>query len=66
MQEMCCREAQQVFGGAGYAKEGPGRQVEQISRDLRMNVVGGGSEEIMGDLAWREEVKRSKQLGSRL
>lgn len=66
MLEMCAREAQQVFGGAGYAKEGVGRQVEQISRDLRMMVVGGGSEEIMGDLAWREEAKRSKALGSRL
>lgn len=66
MLEMCAREAQQVFGGAGYAKEGIGRQVEQITRDLRMMVVGGGSEEIMNDLSWREESKRSKQLGSRL
>lgn len=66
MLEMCAREAQQVLGGAGYAREGVGRQVEQISRDLRMMVVGGGSEEILGDLAWREESKRSRAVGSKL
>jgi len=31
-----------------------------------MMVVGGGSEEIIGDLAFREEVKRSKQLDAKL
>lgn len=38
--EMANREAQQVFGGAGYQKGGVGATVEQISRDLRMMVVG--------------------------
>lgn len=36
--EMAAREAQQVFGGAGYQKGGVGATVEQISRDLRMMV----------------------------
>lgn len=36
--EMASREAQQIFGGAGYQKGGPGATVEQISRDLRMFV----------------------------
>jgi alkylation response protein AidB-like acyl-CoA dehydrogenase len=36
--EMASREAQQIFGGAGYQKGGPGAVVEQISRDLRMLV----------------------------
>lgn len=36
--ELACREAQQVFGGAGYQKGGRGATVEQISRDLRMFV----------------------------
>jgi alkylation response protein AidB-like acyl-CoA dehydrogenase len=36
--EMANREAQQIFGGAGYQKGGPGAIVEQISRDLRMMV----------------------------
>ncbi|PHH60602.1 hypothetical protein CDD81_1429 [Ophiocordyceps australis] len=56
MVEMAAREAQQVYGGAGYQKGGPGATVEQISRDLRMLVVGGGSEEIITDLAVRQEV----------
>ncbi|KIJ38426.1 hypothetical protein M422DRAFT_176444 [Sphaerobolus stellatus SS14] len=51
--EMCCREAQQVFGGLGMSKEGKGHIVEQISRDLRVYVVGGGSEEILDDLGIR-------------
>lgn len=37
----------------GVSKEGKGHIVEQISRDLRVFVVGGGSEEIMDDLAIR-------------
>lgn len=41
MLELAAREAQQVFGGAGYQKGGPGATVEQISRDLRM-LVGNG------------------------
>lgn len=68
--EFCCREAQQVLGGNGYVRgAGVGGAVEQISRDLRMMVVGGGSEEIMGELAFREEMKNARKAaaaGSRL
>ncbi|KAI1432182.1 acyl-CoA dehydrogenase [Xylaria sp. CBS 124048] len=61
--ELAAREAQQVMGGAAYQRDGPGGggRVEQINRDLRMMVVGGGSEEILGDLAFREEVKTAKK-----
>lgn len=38
MVELAAREAQQIFGGAGYQRSGPGATVEQISRDLRMLV----------------------------
>ncbi|EGC41388.1 acyl-CoA dehydrogenase [Histoplasma capsulatum var. duboisii H88] len=55
--EKVCREAQQVMGGAGYDKSGRGARIEQISRDVRVYVVGGGSEEILSDLAVREEIK---------
>ncbi|KAG6009900.1 hypothetical protein E4U21_001002 [Claviceps maximensis] len=54
--ELAAREAAQIFGGAGYQKSGPGAAVEQIGRDLRMLVVGGGSEEIIADLAVRLEL----------
>ncbi|EPS32834.1 Acyl-CoA dehydrogenase AFT10-1 [Penicillium oxalicum] len=55
--EKSVREAQQILGGAGYNKAGKGARVEQISRDVRVHVVGGGSEEIMMGLALQEETK---------
>lgn len=58
--EKSVREAQQIFGGAGYNKGGKGARVEQISRDVRVHVVGGGSEEIMMGLALQEETKALK------
>lgn len=69
MLELACREAQQVLGGVGYQRGGVGGAVEQISRDLRVMVVGGGSEEIIGDLAVRQELaltQRKEKLYSRL
>ena len=62
--EKVCREAQQIMGGAGYAKSGRGARIEQISRDVRVYVVGGGSEEIMLDLAVREEAKAVQRRSS--
>ncbi|KAF2767937.1 acyl-CoA dehydrogenase NM domain-like protein [Teratosphaeria nubilosa] len=66
IQEMANREAQQVLGGAGYQRGGPGAPVEQMSRDLRMMVVGGGSEEIIADLAVRQETVLAKRRGWKL
>lgn len=66
IQESANREAQQIFGGAGYQKGGPGAVVEQMSRDLRMMVVGGGSEEIISDLAVRQETVLAKKRGWKL
>ncbi|EFQ25976.1 acyl-CoA dehydrogenase domain-containing protein [Colletotrichum graminicola] len=54
--ELANREAQQIFGGAGYQRGEVGMRVEQINRDLRVNIVGGGSEEIISDLAVRQEI----------
>lgn len=48
--EKISREAQQVFGGLGYSRGGRGGRVEQISRDVRVLVVSGGSEEILMDM----------------
>ena len=69
MLELACREAQQVLGGAGYQRSGIGGVVEQISRDLRIMVVGGGSEEIIGDMAVRQELalaQRKEKMASKL
>jgi acyl-CoA dehydrogenase len=49
--EFCAREAAQIFGGAGYSR---GTKVERIYREVRVNAIGGGSEEIMRDLAARQ------------
>ena len=53
--EFCAREAMHILGGAGYlrANSGPGK-VERIYREVRVNAIGGGSEEIMLDLAARQ------------
>jgi len=49
--EFCAREAMQIFGGAGYIR---GHKVERIYREVRVNAIGGGSEEIMRDLAAKQ------------
>jgi alkylation response protein AidB-like acyl-CoA dehydrogenase len=58
------RECQQVLGGLGYSKNGRGARIEQISRDVRVMVVGGGSEEILADLAVKEEIKAMATIGA--
>jgi len=49
--EFCAREAVQILGGAGYLRGG---KVERIYREVRVNAIGGGAEEIMRDLAARQ------------
>jgi alkylation response protein AidB-like acyl-CoA dehydrogenase len=56
------RESQQVLGGLAYSKQGRGARIEQISRDVRVMVVGGGSEEILSELAVSQEVKAMARL----
>ncbi|KAI9166311.1 Acyl-CoA dehydrogenase AFT10-1 [Paramyrothecium foliicola] len=64
--ERANREAQQVMGGLGYSKNGRGARIEQISRDLRVMVVGGGSEEILTELAVNQEMKAAKRYAAKL
>ena len=49
--EFCASEAMQVLGGAGYLR---GHPVERIYREVKVMAIGGGSEEIMRDLAVRQ------------
>jgi acyl-CoA dehydrogenase len=49
--EFCAREAMQILGGAGFIRGG---RVERIYREVRVMAIGGGSEEIMLDLAARQ------------
>jgi len=49
--EFCAREAVQILGGAGYMR---GSKSERIYREVRVNAIGGGAEEIMRNLAARQ------------
>jgi acyl-CoA dehydrogenase len=49
--EFCAREAMQILGGIGYMRD---NRVERIYREVRVNAIGGGSEEIMRELASRQ------------
>jgi acyl-CoA dehydrogenase len=49
----CASEAVQIFGGAGYLR---GAVVERLYREVKVNAIGGGTEEIMKELA-------AKQIG---
>ncbi|GAA4049359.1 acyl-CoA dehydrogenase family protein [Parerythrobacter jejuensis] len=49
--EYCAREACQIMGGASFVR---GARVERIYREVRVMAIGGGSEEIMYDLASRQ------------
>lgn len=49
--EAVAGEAMQVFGGAGYLR---GAVVERIYRETKVLTIGGGSREIMKDLAARQ------------
>lgn len=49
--EFCASEAMQIWGGAGYLRGNP---VERIYREVKVYAIGGGSEEIMRDLAVRQ------------
>jgi len=51
--EYCAREASQVLGGNSFIRGGKGQLVERLAREVRVSVVGGGSEEVMLDLAMR-------------
>ncbi|MCW5748888.1 MAG: acyl-CoA dehydrogenase, partial [Alphaproteobacteria bacterium] len=49
--EWVANEAMQILGGAGYLRGG---KVERIYRETKVMSIGGGSQEIMRDLAARQ------------
>jgi len=49
--EWVANEAMQIFGGAAYLR---GNMVERIYRETKVMSIGGGSQEIMRDLAVRQ------------
>ena len=55
--EYCSREASQIFGGSSIVREGRGKIVERLYREVRGTAIPGGSEEILLDLAVKQAVR---------
>jgi acyl-CoA dehydrogenase len=49
--QFCADASVQTLGGAGYVR---GSKSERIYREVKVNMIGGGAEEIMKDLAARQ------------
>eukprot|EP01064_Diplonema_japonicum_P029538 TRINITY_DN4805_c0_g1_i1.p1 TRINITY_DN4805_c0_g1~~TRINITY_DN4805_c0_g1_i1.p1 ORF type:complete len:408 (+),score=63.14 TRINITY_DN4805_c0_g1_i1:92-1315(+) len=52
--EKAAREACQVFGGKSFIRGSRASKVERLYREVRVMAIGGGSEEIMLELASRQ------------
>jgi len=55
--EYCAREASQIFGGSAVVREGRGKIVERLYREVRASAIPGGSEEILRELVIKEALK---------
>jgi hypothetical protein len=60
--EFCAREASQIFGGAAVVREGQGKTVERLYREVRAAAIPGGSEEILLDFAMRQVAAKAMQI----
>jgi acyl-CoA dehydrogenase len=49
--QFCADQAVQILGGMGYMR---GTKSERLYREAKVMIIGGGSEEIMKDLAARQ------------
>ena len=49
--QFCADAAVQTLGGMGFMR---GTKSERIYREVKVNMIGGGAEEIMKDLASRQ------------
>jgi acyl-CoA dehydrogenase len=49
--QFCADQAVQILGGMGFMR---GTKSERIYREVKVMIIGGGSEEIMKDLAARQ------------
>ena|SRR3990167_4713041 len=64
--EFCAREASQIFGGSSIVKEGKGKLVERMYRNVRATAIPGGSEEILLDFTIRQAVAKANKLQSKV
>mmetsp|Transcript_16580 Transcript_16580/g.31321 ORF Transcript_16580/g.31321 Transcript_16580/m.31321 type:complete len:417 (-) Transcript_16580:473-1723(-) len=64
--EYCAREASQIFGGSSLVKEGRGKTVERLYREVRHSAIPGGSEEILMDFFARSALRTAAKIRARL
>jgi alkylation response protein AidB-like acyl-CoA dehydrogenase len=62
--EFCAREASQLFGGSSIVKEGKGKIVERLYREVRTIAIPGGSEETLLSQVGKNIFKKSKKMQS--
>jgi alkylation response protein AidB-like acyl-CoA dehydrogenase len=55
---MVADNACQIFGGRAVTRTGMGKRIEAFQRSYKIPAIYGGSEEIMADLAVKQEVAR--------
>jgi len=60
--EYCAMEASQIFGGSSIVKEGRGKIVERLYREVRTVAIPGGSIEVLIDQHGREVLRKSKKV----
>ncbi|KAJ7284913.1 hypothetical protein C8J57DRAFT_703719 [Mycena rebaudengoi] len=63
--QLTAADAVQIFGGRGLTQTGMGRFVEHHSRTHFIDTVGGGAEDVLGDLGVRQAL-RSMPKAARL
>ncbi|RDB25902.1 Isovaleryl-CoA dehydrogenase, mitochondrial [Hypsizygus marmoreus] len=51
------RDAVQLFGGRGITRSGMGKFIEHYHRTLLIDAVGGGAEDVLGDLGVRQALR---------
>jgi alkylation response protein AidB-like acyl-CoA dehydrogenase len=64
--EFCAREASQIFGGSSVVREGRGKLIERMYREVRAAAIPGGSEEILLDFTIRQAAAKAAKLQSKL
>ena len=64
--EFCAREASQIFGGSAIVREGKGKIVERLYREVRAASIPGGSEEILLDFTIRQAVAKGDAINAKL
>jgi len=56
------KDAVQIFGGRGLTQTGMGIYIEHFHRTLLIDAVGGGAEDVLGDLGVRQALRNMPRV----